>query len=35
MRNPNLVIIPVSAKTGEGMDKWTDWLKNEVTNWQK
>ena len=35
MRNPNLVIIPVSAKTGEGIDKWTDWLKNEVTNWQK
>ncbi len=34
MRNPNITIIPISAKTGEGIDKWCDWLKNEVENWQ-
>ena len=34
MRNPNITIIPISAKTGEGIDKWCDWLKNEVRNWQ-
>ena len=34
MRNPNITVIPISAKTGEGIDKWCDWLKNEVRNWQ-
>lgn len=34
MRNPDITIIPISAKTGEGIDKWCDWLKNEVRNWQ-
>ena len=34
MRNPNITIIPISAKTGEGIDAWCDWLKNEVRNWQ-
>ena len=34
MRNPDITIIPISAKTGEGIDKWCDWLKNEVENWQ-
>ena len=31
--NPNIKIIPISAKTGEGMDEWFDWLRNEVQNW--
>ena len=26
MRNPKAKIIPISAKTGEGMQQWTDWL---------
>ncbi len=30
MRNPKIEIIPISAKTGEGMDKWCDWLRREV-----
>lgn len=33
MRNPRLKIFPVSAKTGEGMDAWTDWLKAQVRDW--
>lgn len=33
MRNPNLKIFPVSAKTGEGMDAFCDWLKEEVKAW--
>ncbi len=28
--NPGLVTFPVSAKTGEGMDAWTDWLVTQV-----
>jgi hydrogenase nickel incorporation protein HypB len=28
--NPNMKIFPVSAKTGEGIDKWADWLFSEV-----
>jgi hydrogenase nickel incorporation protein HypB len=33
--NPNIKIFEVSAKTGEGMDDWTNWLKNEVTTFGK
>ncbi len=28
--NPNIAIFPISAKTGEGMDAWTEWLYREV-----
>lgn len=28
--NPDIRIIPISAKTGEGMDEWFAWLRNEV-----
>ncbi len=34
MRNPNLKIFPVSAKTGEGMDAWCNWLREEVAEWK-
>ena len=34
MRNPKAKIFPVSAKTGEGMEAVTDWLKEEVRNWK-
>lgn len=30
MRNPNATIIPVSAKTGDGMDALAEWLRKEV-----
>ncbi len=35
MRNPKAKIIPISAKTGEGLQQWTDWLLNEVRAWKK
>ena len=35
MRNPNLEIIPVSAKTGEGFSAWTDWLRQSAADWKK
>ena len=34
MRNPKLEIFPICAKTGEGVDKWAEWLKNQVRAWQ-
>ena len=33
MRNPNLKIFPISAKTGEGLDAWCDWLRQQVSAW--
>ncbi len=33
-RNSNAVIIPISAKTGEGIDQWTAWLKDQVNIWK-
>ena len=32
-RNPKAVIIPVSAKTGEGMDEWCGWLSRQIDEW--
>ena len=29
-RNPNAEVIPVSAKTGEGMERFAEWLKRQV-----
>ena len=34
MRNPQAKVIPICARTGEGMDKWTAWLKEQVSQWQ-
>lgn len=34
-RNPELKIFPISAKTGEGMDAWCDWLREQVQTWNK
>ncbi len=33
MRNPNLKIFPISAKTGEGVDAWCDWLLEQANAW--
>ncbi len=33
--NPNIKVIPVSAKTGEGIDEWADWIRTEVKNWKE
>lgn len=35
MRNPKARIIPICAKTGEGIEEWAKWLKEEITNWNK
>jgi len=32
--NPNIKVIPVSAKTGEGIEEWASWLRTEVAAWQ-
>ena len=34
MRHPGIEIFPVSARTGEGFDRWTDWLRKEVNDWK-
>ena len=34
MRNPHATIIPISAKTGEGVDAWADWLRTRVAEWK-
>ena len=33
MRNPNLKIFPICAKTGEGVDAWCQWLADSVAQW--
>ena len=35
MRNPKATVIPICAKTGEGVDVFANWLLTEVKNWQK
>ena len=32
--HPAIQIFPVSAKTGEGMAAWEEWLRNAVHNWK-
>lgn len=34
LRNPNAVVIPICAKTGEGVQNFADWLAEEVRNWK-
>ena len=34
MRNPHAKVIPICARTGEGMEEWTRWLKEQVSQWQ-
>ena len=33
--NPNIKIFPISAKTGEGMDVWCEYLMQQISNFQK
>lgn len=33
--NPNAEIFFISAKTGEGIDAWADWLRREIDAWNK
>ncbi|MDO5413882.1 MAG: hydrogenase nickel incorporation protein HypB [Bacillota bacterium] len=34
MRNPEIEVLFVSAKTGEGMDELTDWIEKRVKEWK-
>ena len=34
MRNPKAKIIPICAKTGEGIEEWADWLRGQVKEWR-
>ncbi len=34
MRNPKAQVIPICAKTGEGVDAFATWLLQEVNNWK-
>ena len=34
MRNPHAQVIPICAKTGEGVDALVGWLLQEVNNWK-
>ncbi|MFC1900533.1 hydrogenase nickel incorporation protein HypB [Chloroflexota bacterium] len=33
--NPGVKILPISCKTGEGLEAWLSWLKNEVSQLKK
>ena len=35
MRNPEIKVMFVSAKTGEGLDELTEWIEDKVREWQK
>ena len=34
MRNPNAVVIPICARTGEGMGPWIEWLRSQILAWR-
>ncbi len=31
--NPNIKIIPISSRTGEGIDEWAAWLREQINAW--
>ena len=33
--NPDIKVIPISAKTGEGITEWVDWIRSEVKDWKE
>ena len=34
-RNPKIDITPLSARTGDGIDRWCDWLRSQVRAWRE
>jgi hydrogenase nickel incorporation protein HypB len=32
--NPKIKVIQISARTGQGIDEWADWIRAEVRNWK-
>lgn len=35
MRNPKAKVIPICAKTGEGIEQWAQWLRDAIEEWNK
>lgn len=35
MRNPKAQVLPICAKTGEGIDKFAEWLKYNIIQWKE
>jgi hydrogenase nickel incorporation protein HypB len=35
MRNPHATVIPICAKTGEGVDTFAQWVLDQVSNWKQ
>jgi hydrogenase nickel incorporation protein HypB len=33
--NPNITVLPICARTGEGIEPWADWLRAQVKAWQQ
>ncbi len=33
--NPAIKVLPISAKTGEGMEEWLQWIQGEVKKWNE
>ena len=33
--NPNMKVIPISARNGDGIDEWADWLRTEIKAWNE
>ena len=33
--NPNIKVIPYSAKTGQGVEEWISWIRGEIANFNK
>ena len=34
MRNPNAKVIPICARTGQGVEEWADWLREQIAAWR-
>ncbi|GAA0778010.1 hydrogenase nickel incorporation protein HypB [Clostridium subterminale] len=32
--NPNIKVIPISAKNGDGIGEWVDWIRTQVNSWK-
>ena len=33
--NPDIKIIPISARTGEGIEEWANWLRSQIRAWNE
>ena len=34
LRNPNAAVLPICAKTGQGVEAWARWLREQVERWR-